>query len=74
VNIQSDSDVRDVVAAVESLKRQDIDVHTSKRIDLRARPIFLTIPLMAFGFMLMTGLVLVFYKLYCRWLGAPPTI
>ena len=74
VSIQSDGDVRDIVTSIESLHRQDIDVHTSKTLANHGFSSLFMIPFMAAGFMLMTGLVLAFYKFYCRRLGIPPQI
>jgi hypothetical protein len=74
VNISSDNDVHDVVTAVEALHRPDIDVHTMKASSISSGSFFWLLPFWALGFMLITGLVLFFYKIYCRWLHVNPQI
>jgi hypothetical protein len=73
VEIRADGDTHDIVEAVEALHRQDVDIRTEK--SLRTGTFTLTmLPAMVLGLLLMTGLNLIFYKLYCRWLEVPPTI
>jgi hypothetical protein len=74
VEIRSDTDVHDIVTAVVSLKRQDVDIKTMKSFSTPRSFSPFTIPFMALGCMMITGLTLFFYKLYCRWLGIAPTI
>jgi hypothetical protein len=74
VIIRADNDVHDIVTAVESLHRQDVDVQTMKSFSAKRVSFFFTAPFMALGIMIMTGLTLFFYKLYCRWLGVVPTL
>ena len=74
VVIRSDGDVHDIVTAVASLHRQDVDIQTMKSFSTPRPFSFYMLPFMALGFMIITGLVLFFYKLYCRWLGCSPTI
>lgn len=69
VVIRADNDVHDIVTAVESLHRQDIDVQTMKGFSAKRGSFFFMAPFMALGIMMMTGLTLIFYRLYCRWLG-----
>jgi len=73
VEIRSDGDTHDIVEAVNALHRPDIDLKTSKT--FRAESFSPTmIPFMTLAFMILTGVILFFYKLYCRWLGASPTV
>jgi hypothetical protein len=73
VEIHSDSDTHDIVAAVNALHRTDVDVTTSKaHRDLTYLP--LTIPFATLLFMINTGIILFFYKFYARRLGAAPTV
>jgi hypothetical protein len=74
VTIRSNGDTHDIVTAIEALHRQDIDIHTMKNFTFSGVFWFLEIPRMAVGLTLLTGLVLVFFKLYCRLLHIPPAI
>jgi VanZ family protein len=74
VVIRADNDVHDIVTAVESLHRQDVDVQTMKSFSVNRPSFFVTAGGASLGFMLMTAVILSFYKQYCRWLGCPPTI
>ena len=73
VEIRSDGDTHDIVEAVNALHRPDIDIKTSK--SFRGESFSPTmIPFMTLALMIATGVILFFYKLYCRWLGATPTV
>ena len=73
VEIRSDGDVQDIVAAVNALHRPDTGVRLVK--SFRAESFSpLTIGFMTLVFMIFTGVILFFYKLYCRMLGATPTV
>jgi hypothetical protein len=73
VQIRSDGDAHDVVDAVNALHRRDIDIQTSRT--FRGESFSPTmIPFMTLVLMISTGVILFFYKLYCRWLGATPTV
>ncbi len=73
VDIRSDGDTHDIVNAVNALHRPDVDVKTLK--SYRGESFALmTIPFMTLALMIATGVILFFYKLYCRMLGATPTV
>jgi hypothetical protein len=73
VEIRSDGDTHDIVEAVNALHRPDIDIKTSK--SYRGESFSPTmIPFATLVFMIATGVILFFYKLYCRMLGATPTV
>ncbi len=72
VTIRSNTDTHDIVSAVESLHRPDIDIQTQK--NPPRYPSLFGAPYLALGAMLLTALVLFFYKKICQWMGIPPTI
>ena len=73
VEIRSDGDTHDIAEAVKALHRPDVDIQTSK--SYRGESFSPTmIPFMTLVFMIGTGVILFFYKLYCRVLGAAPTV
>jgi hypothetical protein len=74
VVVRSDSDVHDIVVAVESLHRQDVDVQTMKSSPVSKRSLLFTAPFMALGFMMIVGLVIFFYRCFCRLLKIPSQI
>ncbi len=73
VEIRSDSDTQDIVNAVIALHRPDVDITTSKSFMAEAFSLTL-IPFITLVLMILTGVILFFYKLYCRWLGAAPSL
>jgi len=73
VEIRSDSDTHPIVAAIDALNRPDVDVQTSRSFLSEAFSPTM-IPFITLVLMIMTGVVLFFYKLYSRWLGATPTV
>ncbi len=73
VEIRSDGDTHDIVNAVNALHRPDVDVDTEKTFRGESFGPAM-IPFMTLVFMVFTGVILFFYKLYCRMLGAPPTV
>jgi hypothetical protein len=73
VEIRSDGDTHDIVEAINALHRQDVDIHTAKT--FRSESFSPTmIPFATLAFMVLTGVILFFYKVYCRWLGTMPTV
>ncbi len=74
VVIRSDVDVHDIITAIAALHRQDVDVQTTKKSVTNWKTSLSSAPAGALGLMFMTGLILFFYKRYCRWLGILPTI
>ena|ERR1700733_13463710 len=73
VQIRSDGDTHAIVAALDALNRPDVDIQTSKSFLSEAFSPTM-IPFITLVLMILTGVVLFFYKLYCRWLGATPTV
>ncbi len=73
VEIRSDADTQDIVNAVNALYRPDTGIRLVK--SFRAESFSpLTIAFMTLVFMIFTGVILFFYKLYCGMLGATPTV
>jgi hypothetical protein len=73
VEIRSDGDTHDIVEAINALHRPDIDLQTSKT--FRTESFSPTmISFMTLAFMVCTGVILFFYKLYCHWLRVSPSV
>ncbi|MCE0521935.1 MAG: hypothetical protein LV480_03390 [Methylacidiphilales bacterium] len=73
VKIESPGDVSDIVTAIESLKRTDVDITTSTAAfewGFTIRTAFIVALAMLINF----GIILFFYKLYCRWFGITPLL
>jgi hypothetical protein len=73
VEIRSDGDTHDIVEAVNALHRPDVDIKTYKSYRGEAFTPMM-IPFATLVFMIGAGVILFFYKLYCHWLGAAPTV
>jgi len=73
VEIRADSDTHDIVNAVNALHRPDVAVKTLRSYRSESFAVT-TIPFMTVALMITTGVILFFYKLYCRMLGATPTV
>jgi hypothetical protein len=73
VSIRSDEDTHDIVAAVNALHRPDVDIQTM--MSFRAESFSPTmIPFVTLALIISTGLILFFYKLYCKWLKVAPNL
>ncbi len=67
VQIRSNVDVHDIITAIQSVHRTDVVIKTVK--DPFTTNWATTLFGGAIGFMMLTGLVLFFYKLICGWMG-----
>jgi len=72
VEIRSNADVHDIITAIQSLHRTDVEIKTLKN-PLSANWMTNLFGA-AIGFMMLTGLVLFFYKRICCWMGISPEI
>jgi hypothetical protein len=72
VQIRSNVDVHDIITAIQSVHRTDVEIKTVK--DPFSTNWATTILGGAVGFMMLTGFVILIYKQICRWIGISPEI
>jgi hypothetical protein len=72
VQIRSSVDVHDIITAIQSVHRTDVDIKTVK--DPFAANWATTILGGSIGFMVLIGFVMFIYKHICRWMGISPDI
>jgi len=71
ITIRSDQDTSGIETAITALHRQDIKIHTYKG-HFPPTSAGTAILFQAVGFLLLTGVILFLYKMYCRLLRLPP--
>ena len=64
------TDVEQAVAAINGLDLPGVKAEKVSRVESSVRSIVLNLAFFTLGFLIITGFVLFFYKLYCRWFDA----
>jgi hypothetical protein len=72
VSITPDANIDQVVGAMDGLNLKGVHVTKVSHFVWSFENIAWTAACFTLGFLIITGFMLFFYKLFCRWLGAEP--
>ncbi|HEV3270981.1 MAG TPA: hypothetical protein VGZ93_02260 [Candidatus Methylacidiphilales bacterium] len=72
VTTTKDANIDQAVKAIDALDLKGVHVMKGSRFIWSFGNIVWTVAGFTLGFLIITGFMLFFYKLYCRWLGADP--